>query len=93
MSDQDRPQAPVRGWRHRGAQLASRLRDPAVLALVAIAFLVSAVGNALVEEYLDEHLLATTVLFSILGSAFLVAAVTAGARRQDRPGGKRRTRH
>jgi len=70
---------------HPGAQwlgtIRARLRDPAVLTMIAVAFLVSAVGQAVLPAYVHDDSVVTTAVLSVLGSVFLTAAIA--ARRHD----------
>jgi hypothetical protein len=74
------PRAPGRGGR---AAVRARLRDPAVLTIVAVVFLVSAVGQAVVQRLVDDRSIVVTAVLSVLGSFFLAAAIVVGARRRD----------
>ena len=66
----------------------ARLRDPAVLAIVAVAFLVSAVGQGLLQAYVGDDSVITTTVLSVLGSVFVAAAIIAAARGHERPTGQ-----
>jgi hypothetical protein len=62
----------------------ARLREPSVLVIIAVAFLVSSVLQTVVEAFLDEVSVATTAVLSVLGSLFLAAAIITAARRHDK---------
>jgi DNA-binding CsgD family transcriptional regulator len=67
------PRSPVMAAnRWRGAVMGERLRKPETLVVVAVVCLVSAVGNGLHD---DDFSNAATILFSVLGSLFLTAAI------------------
>ena len=61
-----------------------RLRDPAVLTVIAVVFFVSAVGQSLAQAYLHEDSVVAVTAFSVAGSLFLAAAVIVAARRHER---------
>jgi hypothetical protein len=63
------------------AALRTHLRDPTVLAIVAAAFFISAVGQALVQAYVDGSSAVTAAVLSVLGSASLATAIVIAARR------------
>ena len=56
--------------------MAKRLRKPGTLLVVAVVCLASAVGNGL---YADSFSNLATVVFSVLGSLFLAAAIVRAA--------------
>jgi hypothetical protein len=56
--------------------MAERLRKPGTLLVVAVVCLASAVGNGL---YADSFSNLATVVFSVLGSLFLAAAIVRAA--------------
>jgi len=56
------------------------------LVIIAVVFLVSAVGQAIVQALVDDHSVVITAVLSVLGSVFLAAAITVASRR-DRRGG------
>ena len=62
----------------------ARLRDPAVLVIIAVAFLISAVGQAILQQYVAENSAVITTVLSVLGSLFLAMAIITAARRHDR---------
>ncbi len=59
----------------------SYLREPAVLVFIAVAFVISAVGQAVLQAYTHENSVVTTTMFSVLGSLFLTVAIIIAARR------------
>jgi hypothetical protein len=59
------------------------LREPAVLIFIAVAFFISAVGQAVLQAYTHENSVITTTMFSALGSLFLVVAIIIAAHRHD----------
>lgn len=61
-----------------------RLRDPAVLTVIAVVFFVSAVGQSLAQAYLHDDSVVAVTAFSVAGSLFLAAAVIVAARRHER---------
>lgn len=61
----------------------ARLRDPAVLTIIAVAFFISAVGQAVLQAYVHDDSVVTTAVLSVLGSVFLTAAIVVAARRHD----------
>jgi len=68
--------------------MVERLRKPETLVVVAVVCLVSAVGNGL---YDDDFSNVATIVFSVLGSLFLTAAIVrASMSHGQRP---RRTEH
>ena len=58
-----------------------RLQDPAVLAIIAVVFLISAVGQAILQAWVGDNSAVVTAVLSILGSAFLAAAIIVASRR------------
>jgi hypothetical protein len=56
----------------KGATMIERLRKPGTLLVVAVVCLASAVGNGL---YDDDFSNVATIVFSVLGSLFLTAAI------------------
>jgi hypothetical protein len=62
--------------------MVERLRKPEMLLVVAVVCLVSAVGNGL---YDDDFSNAATIVFSVLGSLFLTAAIVRAATSRRRP--------
>jgi uncharacterized membrane protein YhaH (DUF805 family) len=62
----------------------TRLRDPAVLVIIAVVFLVSAVGQAILQAYVGDSSAVTTTVLSVIGSLFLAMAIIIAARRHDR---------
>jgi hypothetical protein len=62
----------------------ARLRDPAVLVIIAVAFLISAVGQAALQAYVGENSAVITTVLSVLGSLFLAMAIITAARRHGR---------
>jgi hypothetical protein len=71
--------------RWKGALMVERLRRPGTLLVVAVVCLASAVGNGL---YDDDFSSLATVVFSVLGSLFLAAAIVSAsvAHGRARPG-------
>jgi ABC-type uncharacterized transport system permease subunit len=69
-----------RRWIHK---VRTYLREPAVLVFIAVAFFISAVGQAVLQAYTHENSVITTTMFSVLGSLFLVVAIIIAARRHD----------
>lgn len=67
----------------------ARLLDPAVLVIIAVVFLASAVGQAILQGYFGESSAVITAVLSVLGSLFLALAIVLAARRHDRAGGDR----
>jgi hypothetical protein len=57
--------------------------DPAVLTGVVVVFLVSAVGQAVLQGYVHDDSVVTSTVLSVFGSMFLAAAIVAAARRHD----------
>jgi hypothetical protein len=62
----------------------TRLLDPAVLVIIAVVFLVSAVGQAILQAYVGDSSAVTTAVLSVIGSLFLAMAIIIAARRHDR---------
>ena len=58
-----------------------RLQDPAVLVLIAVVFLVSAVGQAILQAWVGDNSAVVTAVLSIIGSVFLAAAIIVASRR------------
>jgi hypothetical protein len=79
---------------HRGPRwletARARLRDPAVLTIIAVTFLISAVGQGLLQAYVGDHSVITTTVLSVLGSVFLAAAIIVAARQHEGPTGRQR---
>ena len=61
--------------------LRHRLKDPAVLVIIAVVFFISAVGQAALQSWVGDNSVVTTTVLSILGSAFLAAAIIIASRR------------
>ena len=72
----------------KGAVVVERLRKPGTLLVVAVVCLASAVGNGL---YDDDFSNLATIVFSVLGSLFLTAAIVQAsvAQGRARPGSGR----
>lgn len=83
------PSRAHRGPRWLGTARA-RLRDPAVLTIIAVTFLISAVGQGLLQAYAGDDSVITTTALSVLGSVFVAAAIIVAARRHERPTGQQR---
>ena len=62
--------------------MVERLRRPGTLVVLAVVCLASAVGNGLYE---DDFANVATVVFSVLGSLFLTAAIVLAAVSHSRP--------
>jgi hypothetical protein len=62
--------------RRKGAVMVEWLRKPGTLLVVAVVCLASAVGNGL---YDDDFANLSTIVFSVLGSLFLAAAIVRAA--------------
>jgi hypothetical protein len=62
--------------RWKGAVMVERLRRPGTLLVVAVVCLASAAGNGL---YDDDFSSLATVVFSVLGSLFLAAAIVSAS--------------
>ena len=56
--------------------LRSRLQDPAVLVIIAVVFLISAVGQAILQALVGDNSVVITAVLSVLGSVFLAAAIS-----------------
>ena len=67
----------------------TRLLDPVVLAIIAAVFLISAVGQAILQAYVGDDSAVITTGLSVLGSLFLSMAIIMAARRHDRGGRSR----
>jgi hypothetical protein len=63
--------------RRKGVVMVERLRQPGTLLVLAVVCLASAVGNGL---YDDDFSNLATIVFSVLGSLFLAAAIVQAAR-------------
>jgi hypothetical protein len=77
--------APTEAQRGAGwlSAVRARLRDPAVLTIIAVAFFISAIGQAVLQAYVhDDSVIMTTVL-SVVGSVFVAAAIIVAARREE----------
>ena len=61
--------------------LRSRLQDPAVLVIIAVVFLISAVGQAILQALVGDNSVVITAVLSVLGSVFLAAAIIVASRR------------
>ena len=62
--------------RRKGVAMVERLRKPGTLMIVAVVCLASAVGNGL---YDDDFSNLATIVFSVLGSLFLAAAIVSAS--------------
>lgn len=60
------------------------LQNPTVLVVIAVVFLVSAVGQAILQAFVGDHSVVITAVLSVLGSVFLAAAITVASRRDRR---------
>jgi hypothetical protein len=60
----------------KGVVMVERLRKPGMLLVVAVVCLASAVGNGLYDEDFSN---VATIVFSVLGSVFLTAAIVRAA--------------
>ena len=58
-----------------------RLQDPAVLVIIAVVFLISAVGQAILQALVGDNSVVVTAVLSVLGSVFLAAAIIVASRR------------
>jgi hypothetical protein len=67
--------------RWKGVVMVERLRKPGTLLVVAVVCLASAVGNGL---YDDDFSNLATIVFSVLGSLFLAAAIVSASVAQGR---------
>jgi len=63
------------------ATIRDRLRDPAVLVIIAVVFLISAVGQAILQAWVGDNSVVITAVLSDLGSVFLAAAIIVASRR------------
>lgn len=81
MSATGRPAAGAGPERRWIATLRTHLHDPTVLVIVAAAFFISAVGQAVVQAYVNDNSVVTTAVLSVLGSVFLATAIVIAARR------------
>ncbi len=63
------------------ATIRTRLQDPAVLVLIAVVFLVSAAGQAILQAWVGDNSAVVTAVLSILGSISLAAAIIVASRR------------
>ena len=63
------------------ATLRDRLRDPAVLVIIAVVVLISAVGQAILQAWVGDNSVVITAVLSALGSVFLAAAIIVASRR------------
>ena len=61
--------------------LRGRLQDPAVLVIIAAVFLISAVGQAILQALVGDNSVVVTAVLSVLGSVFLAAAIIVASRR------------
>ena len=61
--------------------LRGQLRDPAVLVIIAAVFLISAVGQAILQTWVGDNSVVITAVLSVLGSVFLAAAIVVASRR------------
>ena len=61
--------------------LRGRLQDPAVLVIIAAVFLISAVGQAILQALIGDNSVVVTAVLSVLGSVFLAAAIIVASRR------------
>ena len=61
--------------------LRGRLQDPAVLVIIAVVFLISAVGQAILQALIGDNSVVVTAVLSVLGSVFLAAAIIVASRR------------
>jgi hypothetical protein len=62
--------------RRKGVVMVERLRQPGTLLVVAVVCLASAVGNGLYDDDLSNL---ATIVFSVLGSLFLAAAIVSAS--------------
>jgi hypothetical protein len=65
------------------ATLRDRLRDPAVLVIIAVVFLISAVGQAILQAWVGDNSVVITAVLSALGSVSLAAAIIVASRRRS----------
>ena len=63
----------------------TRLLDPPVLVIIAVVFLISAVGQAMVQAYVGADSAVVTTVLSVLGSLSLALAIIIAARRTTEP--------
>jgi len=61
--------------------LRGRLQDPAVLVIIAVVFLISALGQAILQVWVGDNSVVITAVLSVLGSVFLAAAIIVASRR------------
>ena len=61
--------------------LRGRLQDPAVLVIIAVVFLISAVGQAMLQAWVGDNSVLITAVLSVVGSLFLAAAIIVASRR------------
>jgi lipopolysaccharide export LptBFGC system permease protein LptF len=61
--------------------LRGRLQDPAVLVIIAVVFLISAVGQAILQALVGDNSVVVTAVLSVPGSVFLAAAIIVASRR------------
>jgi hypothetical protein len=62
----------------------TRLLDPPVLVIIAVVFLISAVGQAILQAYVGADSAVITTVLSVLGSLSLALAIIIAARSHDR---------
>ncbi len=62
----------------------TRLLDPPVLVIIAVLFLISAVGQAILQAYVGADSAVVTTVLSVLGSLSLALAIIIAARGHDR---------
>jgi hypothetical protein len=80
------------GQASRFGRVRAWLTDPSVLTVIAVGFLVSALGQSLLDRLVGGDSLIVAWVFSVLGSVALTAAIVIAARRHERDehGGRRR---
>ncbi len=61
----------------------ARLLDPPVLVIIAVVFLISALGQAILQAYFGDNSAVIMVVLSVLGSFVLAMAIIITARRHD----------
>ena len=61
--------------------LRARLQEPAVLVIIAVVFLISAVGQAILQALVGDNSVVITAVLSVVGSVFLAAAIIVASRR------------
>ena len=61
--------------------LRRRLQEPAVLVIIAVVFLISAGGQAVLQALVGDQSVVITAALSVLGSVFLAAAIIVASRR------------